>query len=170
MFLSVQELQVRKVPIHETFRPGVIEFFDQQLRQATPLEVGGTAELSSSTMEIRVKGHLAVRMEAECDRCLEAASFPIDTDFDLVYRPVPDFSAEEVIVAEDESEVGYYRGGGLELADVLREQVLLALPMQRICREDCKGICPVCGENRNLVLCNCQQRLPDDRWSVLRGL
>jgi len=170
MFLSVQELQLRKVRIEETFRPGMIEFFDQQLRQATPLEVGGAAELTAATMEIRVKGHLRVSMEAECDRCLEVASFPIDTDFDLVYRPTSRTSAEEVIVAEDEIEVGFYRGAGLELADVLREQVLLSLPMQRICREDCKGICPLCGQNRNVVACNCHPALIDDRWSGLRNL
>ncbi len=170
MFLNVQELQWRKVRFQESFRPGVIEYLDDRLRQATPLEAGGTVELSPATMEIRVRGHLSVRMEADCDRCLETAGFPVETDFDLVYRPMSRTLADEVILAEDESEVGFYQGGGLELMDLLREQVVLALPMQRVCCEDCKGICPVCGQNRNLAACDCHPHPADDRWAVLREL
>jgi len=61
-----------------------------------------------------------------------------------------------VEVGGAETEVGFYDGDGLELSEVLREQILLSLPMQRVCGEGCKGICPVCGQNRNLVECLCQ--------------
>ena len=67
-------------------------------------------------------------------------------------------------------EVGYYEGNGLPLNDVLREVVLLALPMQLVCSEDCKGICPVCGQNRNQRACGCQPVAADDRWSKLKDL
>jgi uncharacterized protein len=170
MFLNVQELQLRKLPIAEVFRPGAIDFFDAQLRQISDLEVTGAAELREATMEIRVRGSLSVRMEADCDRCLEAAVFPIAVDFDLIYRPLPTALAEEVILTREESEIAFYRGLGLELADLVREQVLLALPMQRICRPDCRGICPVCGQNRNLVSCHCRTGWQDDRWAALRDL
>ncbi len=170
MFLNVQELQLHSIPIAEVFRPGAIDFFDAQLRQVSDLTVSGMAELKPATMEIRVRGHLTVQMEADCDRCLEAAAFPIVVDFDLIYRPLPTVFADEVFLTEEETEVAFYRGLGLELADVVREQVLLALPMQRICRPDCRGICPVCGENRNLITCNCRNPWQDDRWSVLRDL
>jgi len=53
---------------------------------------------------------------------------------------------------------------------VLREQILLSLPMQRTCREDCKGICPACGTNRNRAGCGCLAKAPDDRWAALRDL
>ena len=56
---------------------------------------------------------------------------------------------EEVEIDEGEAEIGFYEDGGMELEDILREQVLLALPMQRVCSDVCKGICPVCGKNRN---------------------
>lgn len=170
MFLNVQELQFRRVPIAEVFRPGSIDFFDAQLRQVSDLEVSGSAELKAATMEIRVSGRLNVRMEADCDRCLEAASFPIALDFDLIYRPMPNAFAEEVVLTEEDTEIAFYRGLGLELADVVREQVLLALPMQRVCHPDCRGICPVCGENRNLAACNCAAGWQDDRWAGLRRL
>lgn len=171
MFLHIRQLQMGPVRFNETLAPGAIEFFDQQLRQAAPAAAIGKAELSEALMEIRVRGHLTTRMEIACDRCLEPAIFSIDTDFDLVYRPSTyEPSTEEVNLEDTETEVGFYEGDGLELSDVLREQILLSLPMQRICRDDCKGICPVCGQNRNLVDCRCQAVTADDRWAGLKNL
>jgi uncharacterized protein len=67
-------------------------------------------------------------------------------------------------------EVGYYEGSGLELNDVLREVVLLAVPMQLVCEETCKGICPDCGQNRNQIACDCHAKAVDDRWSKLHEI
>jgi uncharacterized protein len=66
--------------------------------------------------------------------------------------------------------VSYYEGDGLDLADVVREQVLLALPMQKLCRPDCQGICPVCGVNRNETTCQCKLQQVDERWAALKNL
>jgi uncharacterized protein len=66
--------------------------------------------------------------------------------------------------------MGFYEGDGLELKDVFREYVLLTLPLQRVCREDCKGLCPVCGHSRNQSECQCQAGKVDDRWAALKGL
>ena len=77
---------------------------------------------------------------------------------------------EEVEIDEGEAEIGFYEGGGMELEDILREQVLLALPMQRVCNEACKGICPLCGKNRNETTCDCHVEAADDRWGALRNL
>jgi uncharacterized protein len=171
MFLSVKELEIKKVRFAVTFPPAEIAY-DQGLRQITPLEVEGSAELLAHTLgEIRIKGHLKVRMATDCDRCLEPAEFPIDSDFDLFYRPEVQVEfGEEVEIDEGEAEIAFYEGGGIELKDVLREFVLLSLPMQRICREDCHGICPVCGLSRNLVSCGCDAKQVDERWSALKNL
>lgn len=172
MFFSVRDLELRKARFNVAIPPGQIEFLDQKLRQATPLEAEGTVELVANTLgEIRVTGHLKVRMEAECDRCLESAYFPLDEPFDVYYRPSDSTeNRAETAIDEGESEVGFYEGGGLELNDVLREEILLLLPMQRICSESCKGICPVCGRNRNQAECHCHVQPADDRWSALRNL
>ena len=172
MFISVQELELKKVLFDVAFQPGEIEYFDDgdRLRQATPLQTEGSAELLPHTEgEIRVRGHLLVTMRCDCNRCLEPADFPIDSSFDLYYRPA-DVAGEdeEVEIDEGEAEIAFYEGGGVELKDILRENVLLAMPMQRVCREDCKGMCPTCGQNRNLVHCECEPKLVDDRWSALK--
>ena len=171
MFLSVNELQLGRVRFDETLAPGAIEFFDRQLRQAEPLVTAGTAELAESTAEIAVSGHLSTTMEVACDRCLETTRMPVDADFRLLYRPASsEIASGEINLEDAESQAGFYEGEGLELNDVLREEILLLLPMQRVCREDCKGICPVCGQNRNLVECNCHLNVGDDRWAGLRNI
>jgi uncharacterized protein len=110
-------------------------------------------------------------MTTECDRCLAPARFPLDAGFDLFYRPMAEIARdEEIEIDEGEAEIGFYEGGGIELEDILREQVVLALPMQRVCSEICKGICPVCGRNRNDAECDCKTQATDDRWGALRKL
>jgi uncharacterized protein len=91
--------------------------------------------------------------------------------FDLLYRPQgSDARAEELSVTDVEADIGYYRGQGLELEDVLREQILLALPLKTICSENCKGLCAHCGTNLNLEQCSCAEPVEDPRWSVLKDI
>ena len=172
MFLSIKEMELRKIRFDETFQPGQIDFTGEGLAQATPLQVTGSAELlAHSDGEIRIQGKYRVEMTAECDRCLVTARFPLDARFDLFYRPMSDIAREEEIeIAEGEAEIGFYEGGGMELEEILREQVLLGLPMQRVCSDFCKGICPVCGKNRNETVCDCKVETADDRWGALRKL
>lgn len=171
VFLSVQELEIKKVRFEVAFPAGEIDFSDVRLTQVTPLEAQGSAELLANTLgEIRIRGHLRVRMRADCDRCLEPADFPVDSSFDLFYRPAEVAREDDVEIDAGETEIAFYEGGGIDLKDVLREYVLLAMPMQRVCREECRGICPVCGQNRNLVHCGCHPKPVDDRWEALKNL
>jgi len=173
MFLSVKEMELRKIRFDETFESGQIDFAGEDLEQVGPLHATGSAELLAHTEgELRILGHYTVEMAAHCDRCLGAARFPLDVGFDLFYRPASYIAREEeVAIDEGEAEIGFYEGGGMELEDILREQVMLALPMQRVCSEACKGICPVCGKNRNEAQCDCKVATRDDRWgAALRNL
>ena len=172
MFLNVKEMEVRKVRFDETFQAGVIDFSGEGLVQASPLRATGTAELLPETGgEVRIQGRFTVIMESECDRCLGRARFPLDTAFDLFYRPATSVNGvDEIEIDEGEAEIGFYENGGIELGEILVEQILLALPMQRVCSEACKGICPHCGKNRNEVECSCRRETVDDRWGALRNL
>jgi uncharacterized protein len=172
MFLSVREMELRKLRFDEVFEPGQIDFTGENLEQGSVLRAAGSAELLQHTGgELRIQGRYSVEMLAQCDRCLGRTRLPLEGRFDLFYRPVAHIARqEEVEIDEGEAEIGFYEGGGLELEDILREQVLLALPMQRICQRSCKGICPVCGKNRNEFACDCKPDSPDDRWGALREL
>ena len=189
MLLSIKEMEVRKLPFAETWQPGDIDFSDAGVQQAGPLKAEGVAELLPHTgEEVRVHGNVETMLETECDRCLGQALFPVKASFDLFYRPVdPEIAAEEVAIDEGEAEMGFYELPGLVLEDILREQLLLQLPMQRVCSETCKGICPVCGANRNEVVCGCDAirgrkatgglevaaggpEVIDERWKALKDL
>jgi len=172
MFLSVKELELRKIRYNETFEPGAIDFSGEDLEQNTPLLVTGTAELlAHADAQIRVQGQYTVEMGAQCDRCLGRALFPLSASFDLYYKPASEIAREEEVeIDEEDAEIGFYEGGGMVLEDILREQVLLSLPMQRVCRDACKGICPACGSNRNEGDCGCSPPGADDRWKAFREL
>ena len=171
MFFHVRDLELKPVRFDVELPAGSIEFLDPKLKQAAPLRASGQAELVLGSLgEIRVTGQVQVRMQAECDRCLEPAEFPVDSSFELYYRPVADGYGEEKVLDPGEVEIGFYDGDGLELNDVLREFVLLALPMRKLCDENCKGICPACGQNRNQSECHCQTSVDNDRWAALKEM
>jgi uncharacterized protein len=171
MFLNIKELEIREVRFDETFEPGQIDFSETGLRQGSAIRARGSAKVLDNTDgQIRIQGRYTGVMETECDRCLARAAYPLDKSFDLFYRPPPNVIVDEMKIDEEETEIGFYEGLGLELADVIEEQILLAMPMQRICREDCRGICPVCGVNRNETACDCHAKPGDDRWIALKDL
>jgi uncharacterized protein len=173
MLLSIKEMEVRKLTFAETWESNGFVFSDPAIRNRAPLVVEGVAELLPHTGgEVRVHGRIRTEIETECDRCLGRASFPIDAPFNLFYKPLdaarePD---EEMAIDEGEAEMGFYELPGLQLEDIIREQVQLQLPMQRVCSPACKGICPICGVNRNETTCTCQAPSGDDRWKALRDL
>lgn len=176
MFISLQVLEAREIEFREQFAPEAIDL-GPDLRQLAPLLSSGRATLIEEhhghkgvIQDIRVVGNLTTKIEVGCARCLEPVVRDVARSFDLLYRPQGiDAGHEELSVTDAEAEIGYYRGDGLELEDVLREQVILAVPLKTVCREDCKGLCPSCGSNLNVESCDCQP-VPDARWSALKDL
>lgn len=170
MFLNIRELELRKVRFDEDFSTGEIDF-DPDIHQVGVLNASGIAELLNNTLgEIRVRGRVKAEFELACDRCLEPVRYPMDREFDLFYRPAPakGDTPHDLEIDEGEAEIGFYQGLGLELSEVVREHVLLSLPMQKVCAEGCRGICPVCGRNRNSGACSCTSAMVADRWAALR--
>jgi uncharacterized protein len=173
LFVSVKELELRKLVFDVDFPVGEIDFGVESVAQAEMLHAEGVAELLNNTLgEIRVRGKLNVEMELQCDRCLEPMRYPIEGPFDLFYRPASDTEdvPHEKALDAGESEIGFYDGDGMELSEIFREHILLSLPMHAVCREECAGICPQCGLNRNTCACESTQAPADDRWAALREL
>jgi len=169
MFLDVKELAVRKLRINQSFAPGAVDYHTRDIRQVDPLDVRAAAELIEG--QIRVSGQLHTRLELLCARCLEPVIEEVSRDFDLYYRPLKSMDREEEARLKlDDTEVAFFDGDGLFLADVLAEQVLLAIPMKVICRSDCRGLCPHCGANLNSDECRCQARAADPRTAPLARL
>jgi uncharacterized protein len=177
MYIRVNELELRKLEFVEDFQPGKIEL-GAEVRQTAPLHTSGRAELvrehhgkGAVVDDIRVVGEFSTNLEFSCARCLEPVPQSVARPFDLLYRPLGvDRGHEEVSISEAETEIGYYEGDGVHLEDVLREQVLLAVPIRLVCNESCKGLCPHCGKNLNDESCECKEELPDPRWDALKEL
>ena len=169
MLITVQELELHRLMVSKSYPAGALDYRGAEFRQSGPLKVDAVAELVGA--EIRIRGQLATRLETACDRCLEQVEIPVEHNFDLFYRPLRSIAREEVIeVPRDELEVGFYSGEGVELADLVAEQVILSVPMKVVCRADCRGLCPTCGGNRNLGQCRCPAEALDPRWAALLDL
>jgi len=177
MFIEIRELELHPLDFEEEFRPGVIDF-GPDMRQASALHTAGRAQLvdehrgkHQKIKDMRLNGGLTTSFELACARCLEPVVQNVARNFDLLYRPQgADAGPEERSVTATEAEVSYYQGRGLLLEDALREQVLLAVPLKVICREDCKGLCPHCGKNLNAEECCCADPVEDPRWSALKDI
>jgi len=165
--ITLQELELHRVIASKEYPPGALDYHGAEFKQVKPLKIDVVAELQGD--EIRVRGHLTTRLEASCDRCLGTSFIPAQHDFDLFYRPLKTIAREgEIEISDDELEVGFYSGDGIELEDVATEQVILAVPVKVICREGCRGLCPVCKVNRNLTDCKCAPLQEDSPFASLK--
>jgi DUF177 domain-containing protein len=177
MFIEISELERHPVDFEEELAAGTLDL-GPDLQQSNALNATGRAQLVEehhgkhrTIKDIRVNGQLSSRVEACCGRCLEPVTQGVSRTFDLLYRPQGiDAGTEERSVATSEAEISYYQGEGILLEDVLREQVLLALPLKILCHEDCRGLCAHCGKNLNVEQCSCTVLNNDPRWAALKDL
>ena len=120
---------------------------------------------------VRVTGRVETTLRLECGRCLEPFDVPVDSGFELRYVPHTQNAGEaEREVEEDDLLTAFYHDDMLDLGELMREQLQLALPMKPLCRDDCKGLCPQCGTNLNRETCTCSPKWEDPRLAALRGL
>jgi len=177
MEFKVSELEREPIEFELGVAPGRVDL-GAEAEQEGPLRTAGRAEVlhehrgpGEIVADIRVRGRFDGAFRVKCARCVEAVEIPLGAEFDLIFRPVSaDADAPERSITAPETEIGYYQGDSLLLEDVLREQVLLSLPVRTLCKPDCKGLCPRCGENRNNQTCNCEAGPSDPRWEALAGL
>jgi uncharacterized protein len=165
--ITLEELELHPIVVSKTYSAEALDYHGAEFRQATPLKVDAIAELRGE--EIRVRGHLGTILAASCDRCLGPVALPVEQDFDLFYRPISTIArAEEVELPQDELEVGFFSGDGIEFDDVVTEQVILSVPMKLICKTDCRGLCPVCASNLNVEQCGCSTTAEISPFSSLK--
>jgi len=128
------------------------------------------------TTTLHVRGRLEGTLDIDCARCLERYGAAFGQELDLFYLPAaagqPEAQEEEVELSDRDVVVGYYEGDRLDLGEVVREQVLLGIPLKPLCRADCQGLCPRCGKNRNAGPCGCapEEEPGDPRLAPLRRL
>lgn len=130
-----------------------------------PVSVDVTLDKQGSQMLLRA----TVSTEASflCDRCLSDFSGPLAQEYHMYYVSDPEeterFDQAEVQVLSPSL-------SAIDIAEDVRQTLLLAVPLKLLCSETCRGLCPTCGVNRNVASCDCDARLPDSRWDALRKL
>jgi uncharacterized protein len=177
MFFEIKDLELHPIEFAEKFQPGALDL-GPDYRQIAPVESNGRADLVEEhhgkrkiIQDIRIKGRLSITLESNCARCLEPLTQNVNREFDLLYRPQgADAGRDEMSVTDAEAEISYYEGEGILLDDVIREQILLAVPIKVTCSEDCKGLCPHCGKNLNQETCSCAVAQEEPRWSALKEI
>jgi len=138
-------------------------------------EVKGRTRFDGETFRdgtrVHVRGTITADVDLACTRCAEALTEHLEIPFEDVFVNASDEANEDDLEVEgadlDEQLV---EGDEIDLIDVVREQILLNLPEQVLCKEDCKGLCPQCGANRNLIDCDCGKDEIDPRWAALKNL
>ena len=161
MLLDISRLRGDVEHVERRFEPSSFQVGKEEFRVTAPANM--VADVRKDGRNVRLTGRVQGAIECDCSRCLEAFAIPVDAPLDLLFlpatEPVPGASPDgETAVEED------------DLGDVVREQFYLALPMKPLCREDCRGLCPICGGNRNRVACTCQAEWVDPRLEALKAL
>jgi len=119
--------------------------------------ITGGLRLERHNRDILVRGSLQGHLQMACSRCLEDFGGPVDVAFDLLLAPGPGSAGgEDEELSAPDLDVDYYSGETLDLEPLIREQIILMVPLKPLCREDCQGICPKCGAVLNLEACKCK--------------
>jgi DUF177 domain-containing protein len=140
----------------------------REYRVGAPIAV--TLSYYRAGMDLFFEGELSAPMVASCARCAEEFGAPSARPFRFVLAPRAAGDDGEGRLRSEDLEFSLYEGEEIDLAPLITEQLILALPSRALCREDCQGLCPRCGANLNLHRCGCESKGLDPRLAVLRTL
>lgn len=125
-------------------------------------ELAGHSKVSRTPQGLMIETTLRTTLPAECARCLTEIQHPLQTEFsDLYLFPHVDRTDDDLIFPED---------GFVDLGPIAREQILLEIPINPLCKPGCKGLCTVCGANKNEEDCGHDEDDIDPRLANLRSL
>lgn len=107
---------------------------------------------------LAIAGRVAFETSFTCGMCLEEFSRSVDVDMDIRLAPKAEIpQAAELELRDEDMDVYYYDGDEIELDPFIYEEVLLNMPLRPICKDECRGLCAICGKNKNLETCDCHE-------------
>jgi uncharacterized protein len=169
MRIELENLEGGRGEFAHVYQPEDLNPVDERVQITEPAQVNGKVRLAGN--EVFVNGHVETRAQVECDRCLKPVDLPVNADFTLEYIPGAEYeSSAAAELTEAELSVSVFDGEAIDVDEIVKEQILLAVPTRMLCREDCKGICPECGTDLNSGECACKKDDIDPRWAALKNL
>jgi uncharacterized protein len=180
MVIDLTTLASDRVPVVADVPAASLDAPADDFTVDAPVHVEGDVERGSGET-YHLRGRITATLGLSCARCAEAFPFAVDSAVDLRFVPASADKARVAPAAADDADDGremeeddpslvVYDEPRIDLAQVAREQCYLALPMKPLCREDCQGLCPHCGINRNVATCTCEYRWEDPRLAGLKSL
>ncbi len=169
MIVDLASLKEAQTSFNFLILPDEIDLEGETVKLKDAVKIEG--KLKKGIAQTDAQGRISAEIEAECNRCLQAAEMSLEFPFDAVFVTAENYRQEkEAKLGTGDLEVSVFEGDKIDLTELVREQILLNLPTQIFCREDCKGLCQKCGANLNLIDCNCEEKEIDPRWAVLKNL
>jgi len=132
----------------------------------SPLHIEGT--VLKTKLGLLVSGTVALSLTLTCSRCLTAFVYPVKADFSEEFLPRGQVTESTEVDAFETAPTFF--GDYIDISGLVTEAVILEIPMKAVCREDCLGICPKCGQVLNEKVCKCEAVQPDPRLAVLADL
>ena len=168
--LDLRAIEGPRTDVHRRFPAGSLTS-DGGRQYRVPGVVALDLLVRKAGSEYRLSGRIEGGLELDCSRCLEPFRLEAGVDVDLLYLPASENRGDgEVRIEEEDLSTAFYRDEQIDLRHLIQEQFQLALPMKPLCRTDCRGLCIVCGGNRNAVPCQCVDAWEDPRLAGLKQL
>ena len=134
-------------------------------------EVRAQVKLKKGIAQTDVEGTIFADVGIDCSRCLQPTENSLEISFKAVFVTPENYTeAKEAELGGEDLEVSIFDDDEIDLTELVREQILLNLPIQVFCQENCQGLCPKCGANQNLIDCKCEENEIDPRWASLKNL
>ena len=162
MTIDVSELIRKKIikkDLHLTFDSEDILKDSEDVKISSPIKLQGT--LSNLKEVLSLDGNLTCEVKLLCSRCLEDFTYPLDIE---IHEKLS--SNQEV----EDDEISFFEGDSIDISNIIENNIVMALPVKKLCRQDCKGLCQNCGVNLNNSSCKCDDINIDPRLAKLKDL
>ncbi len=170
--LDLSRIRTAEERVEREYQPDALGPDTDDYRVVAPVSLA--FDVHKQKQQFRLEGRVTTTLELWCGRCLEPFTLPVDAAFDLRFLPHSELAAEhkkpEREIEDDDLATTFYENEQIDLGQLMQEQFYLALPMKPLCRDDCRGLCPLCGTNLNRATCDCNSQWEDPRLAALKAL
>jgi uncharacterized protein len=169
MIIDLDKITEASFPLDVKISAGEIDLGSEDVILKNDVELKGAIE--KHIYEIDIAGNIKAAAEINCDRCLSPIQTTLEIPFKISYISSEYESSEkEMQIGGDDLDVDFYEDEKLDLAKLVREQIILNSSKTALCKPDCLGLCQKCGANKNEKKCDCSEREIDPRFKVLENL
>ena len=147
----------KEIKLSFEFQP--VKFEGEEIKAVSMVDVNGQVNSKDEVLEL--KAHVKTNLELTCSRCLDTFIYPIDIDIEERFTSNETLEDEEVVLVNSDT---------IDITEIVEKAIISTLPIKRLCKEDCKGLCQSCGANLNKEECSCNNEDIDLRLADLKAL